>query len=78
MPWLFHRNTFFFTMKCVVFFLTLISDKMDKQVLSSSRASEDVSRYSVGILKGGTLIEIISLLNYEEIVIAVVGRCTCN
>ena len=43
-------------MKCVLlfFFLTLISDKMDKQVLSSSRASEDVSRYSVGILKGGT------------------------
>ncbi|XP_066026636.1 DNA-directed RNA polymerase III subunit RPC5-like isoform X2 [Pocillopora verrucosa] len=31
------------------------SDKMDKQVLSSSRASEDVSRYSVGILKGGEL-----------------------
>ncbi|XP_066026637.1 DNA-directed RNA polymerase III subunit RPC5-like isoform X3 [Pocillopora verrucosa] len=28
---------------------------MDKQVLSSSRASEDVSRYSVGILKGGEL-----------------------
>ncbi|PFX18434.1 DNA-directed RNA polymerase III subunit RPC5 [Stylophora pistillata] len=31
------------------------SDKMDKQVLSSSRASEDVSRYSVGLLKEGEL-----------------------
>lgn len=31
------------------------SDKMDKQVLTSSRASEDVSRYSVGILREGEL-----------------------
>ncbi|XP_020608714.1 DNA-directed RNA polymerase III subunit RPC5-like [Orbicella faveolata] len=31
------------------------SDKMDKQVLTSSRASEDVGRYSVGILREGEL-----------------------
>jgi len=35
------------------FLLGHLSDKMDKQVLTSSRASEDVGRYSVGILREG-------------------------
>ena len=37
-----------------------LSDKMDKQVLTSSQASEDVSRYSVGILKEGMYAYILS------------------
>lgn len=33
---------------------------MDKQVLTSSQASEDVSRYSVGILREGMYAYILS------------------
>ena len=33
----------------------LLSDKMDKQVLTSSLASEDVSRYTVGVFREGMI-----------------------
>ena len=43
---------------CIVVLFSLsffFSDKMDKQVLTSSLASKDVSRYTVGVFKEGMI-----------------------
>ena len=36
-------------------FVFYLSDKMDKQVLTSSLATEDANRYAVGVLRQGRI-----------------------